>query len=126
MEGFERVTPVILNAPLCLVAYGADGKINRSVDQADSCASISTGTLETQVEQPLDGRGAGLPGLTLCDSFQSFADGVLHATVEQRTLHDWFALHTKKLTDSFIGLGTIWCTLTPTDEPVPSESAAAR
>jgi hypothetical protein len=61
MEGFERVTPVILNAPLCLVAYGADGKINRSVDQADSCASISTGTLETQVEQPWTDAGQDFP-----------------------------------------------------------------
>ena len=89
---------MIRNAPLSLVAHGTDGKVNRSVEHADTCTAASTVALQAQAHQPLCGRGAWLACLTLRDNFKVFCDVGLYATplVQQRAVDDRLSIHAKK------------------------------
>ena len=78
MDRFD-VNEAIRNTPLSLVAHVTNGKVNRSVEQADARTAVSTVALQAQADQPLCGRGAWLACLTLRDSLKIFRDLGLYA-----------------------------------------------
>ena len=56
----ERRAPVVLDAPLRVVAGGADREIDCPVDQADSGTTASPGAFRAQIIQSLRNDGAGI------------------------------------------------------------------
>src|SRR6204780_1696347 len=95
---------MIRNAPLHLVAGGADGEVCSSVDQADTCPAASSSALRAYVDQFLRGDRAG----PICMAFRNHREILSHGRLDvlpffqQLARGDRLGFHTEQLSGLLI------------------------